>query len=184
MLRKFIRFLRHAISGSSPEKDAYPSVVLLLESPRKITKERALELAERAWGTPKHGLSIAHDTDPNSWIIRASDMLFGLRGGRSRYQPAASEPNATRQWAWNEHSAWLAVDYAEGRNTPESEWPSCYKLLFLMVLQLWDENCLGLYLPAHRVTVPNMGDLIASIRWAGRNGTPLTFLHEADESNS
>ncbi len=72
-----------------------------------------------------------------------------------------------------------AVDYAEGRNTPESEWPSCYKLLFLMVHQLWDENCLGFYLPAHQVTVPNMGDLIASIRWAGRNGTPLAFLHEA-----
>jgi hypothetical protein len=27
-----------------------------------------------------------------------------------------------------------------------------------------------------------MGDLIASIRWAGNNGTPLPFLHEAAEA--
>jgi hypothetical protein len=178
MLRSVFRFLHHVISGSSPEEDAYPSVVLLLESPREITEDDALALAERAWGSSEGELSIDHDAARGSWIIRASDVLFGLRSGRSRYEPAASEGNATRQRAWNEHNAWLAVDYAEGRNTPESEWPSCYKLLFLMVHQLWDENCLGFYLPAHQVTVPNMGDLIASIRWAGRNGTPLAFLHD------
>lgn len=184
MLRSLARFLRHVVSGSSPEEDAYPSVVLLLESPREITKDRALALAERAWGGAESGISIAHDSARGSWIIRAADMLFGLRSGQSRYQPRASEGNATRQRVWNGHSAWVAVDYAEGRNTPESEWPSCYKLLFLMVHQLWDENCLGFYLPALRITVPNMGDLIASIRWAGQNGTPLAFLHEAKERDT
>jgi hypothetical protein len=29
-----------------------------------------------------------------------------------------------------------------------------------------------------------MGDLIASIRWAGNNGTPLPFLHEAEEKQA
>jgi hypothetical protein len=96
MLGKIIRFLRHVISGSSPEEDAYPSVVLLLRSPREITKERALQLAERAWGGPGSGLSIADDMTRDSWIIGASDVLFGLRGGRSRYQPAPNERNATR----------------------------------------------------------------------------------------
>jgi hypothetical protein len=50
-----------------------------------------------------------------------------------------------------------------------------------MANQLWNENCLGLYLPVQGVTVPNMGDLISSIRWAAKNGTPLPFLHEAAE---
>jgi hypothetical protein len=67
---------------------------------------------------------------------------------------------------------------------PESEWPSCYKLLFLMANQLWNENCLGLYLPVQGVTVPNMGDLISSIRWAAKNGTPLPFLHDATEKQA
>jgi hypothetical protein len=65
---------------------------------------------------------------------------------------------------------------------PVSEWAACYKLLFLMANQLWDENCLGLYLPVQNITIPNMGDLIASIRWAGNNGTPLPFLHETAEA--
>lgn len=180
MLRKTIRFLGHVVSGSSPEEDSYPSVVLLLESPRPMTKESALRLAERAWGGLDGGISITNSARKGSWIVQVSDVLFELRTGGSRYRAQGSETNAVRQRAWNEHQAWLAIDYAEGRNTPESEWPACYKLLFLMVHQLWDENCLGFYLPAQEVTVPNMGELIASIQWAGRNGTPLAFLHESE----
>ncbi|MGB7137491.1 MAG: hypothetical protein WBD46_19540, partial [Acidobacteriaceae bacterium] len=119
-----------------------------------------------------------------SWIIQVSDVLFGLRSGRSRWREPANEPNAARRRAWEQHRAWLAVDYEEGAHTPASEWPSCYKLLFLMVLQLWDENCCGLYLPAQRVTIPNVGDLISSIRWAARNGTPLEFLQETEEKEA
>jgi hypothetical protein len=29
-----------------------------------------------------------------------------------------------------------------------------------------------------------MGDLIASIRWAAKNGTPLPFLHEPEEEKA
>ncbi|HEX4036811.1 MAG TPA: hypothetical protein VHX37_02025 [Acidobacteriaceae bacterium] len=178
MIRKAIRFLGHVISGSSPEEDSYPSVVLLLIAPRAIAKEDALLCAARAWGGIENGLSIASGTHRGSWIIQVSAVLFGLRSGRSRWPEPVSEPSAARQRVWEQHRAWLAVDYAEGAHTPETEWPSCYKLLFLMVHQLWDENCCGLYLPAQKVTVPNVGDLISSIRWAARNGTPLEFLQE------
>lgn len=180
MIRKAMRFLGHVVSGSSPEEDTYPSVVLLLESPLEMTKERALRLAERAWGGSE-GVSITGASRKGAWIIGAADILFGLRSGRSRYRAEVKESNAARQRAWNQHKAWLAVNYEEGRNTPESEWPACYKLLFLMVHQVWDDNCLGFYLPAQDVTVPNMGNLIASIQWASRNGTPLAFLHEGGE---
>lgn len=181
MIRRAFRFLGHVISGSSPDEDTSPSVVLLLTSPRLLTREDALRSAERAWSNKEEGVSIARGPQRGSWIIQVSDVLFGLRSGSSRYPENVSEANATRQRAWDQHRAWLAIDYGE-RQTPESEWPSCYKLLFLMVLQLWDENCCGFYLPAHRVTVPNVGDLISSIRWAASNGTPLTFLQETEEN--
>lgn len=184
MIRKTIRFLGHVVSGSSPEEDTYPSVVLLLESPLEMTKETALRLGQRAWGGSEPGVSITGSLKKGSWIIQASDVLFGLRSGHTRYRSEVSEVNAVRQRAWSQHRAWLAVDYAQGRSTPESQWPACYKLLFLMVHQLWDENCLGFYLPAQEVTVPNMGELIASIQWAARNGTPLPFLHQPEQQQA
>ncbi len=182
MIRHAIRFLGSVVSGSPNEEgEPCPSVVLLLESPMELTRERALELAAQAWGGTESPPSVAGRPRRGKWLVRVSDVLFGLRTGRSRYRSPGHEPNQARQRAWDRHNAWLAVDYPEGPRMPESEWPSCYKLLFLMANQLWDENCLGLYLPAQRITIPNMGDLIASIRWAGNNGTPLPFLHEPQE---
>jgi hypothetical protein len=184
MFRKALRFLGHALSGSSPEEDSYPSVVLLLLSPQALGKEDALRIASQAWDESEQGISIAEGTSRGSWIIQASDLLFGLRSGRSRWPEPVQERNAARRRAWEQHRAWLSVDYVEGSHTPPSEWPSCYKLLFLVVHQLWDENCCGFYLPAQEVTVPNVGDLISSIRWAARNGTPLTFLQETEEKDA
>lgn len=184
MLRKAIRFLGHALSGSSPEEDSYPSVVLLLASARAISQEDALRWACAVWSQSGQGLSITAGTTRGSWIVQeASGLLFGLRSGSSCWREPVHEPNAARRRAWEQHRAWLAVDYAQGAHTPESEWPSCYKLLFLMVHQLWDENCCGFYLPAQKVTVPNVGDLISSIRWAAQNGTPLPFLQETETND-
>lgn len=178
MFRKTFEFVRSVVSGSTPEERPFPSVVLLLESPRELTEEMALRYSEQAWGGNDGAPSIAGSPHKGSWLIRVSDLLFALRSARGRYVFPRPEANAVRQRAWDQHKAWVVVEYPEGPKTPESEWPSCYKLLLLMVHQLWDDNCLGLYLPAEGVTVPNMGDLISSIRWAGKNGTPLAFLHE------
>jgi hypothetical protein len=180
MIRKMIRFLGSVVSGSPNEKEELcPSLVLLLESPVALTRERTLELAAQAWGETDSKPSVARRK--GGWIVRVSDVLFGLRSARSRFHRPGAEANQARQRAWDRHRAWLAVDYPQGPKIPESEWPSCYKLLFLMANQMWDDNCLGLYLPVQDITVPNMGDLISSIRWAGNNGTPLPFLHEPSE---
>jgi hypothetical protein len=182
MIRHAIRFLGNVVSGSPNEKEEpCPSVVLLLESPVELTREKALNLAAQAWGGPESPPLIARRPRRGKWLVRVSDVLFRLRIGRTRYRGPGHEPSEARQRAWDRHRAWLAVDYPQGPKMPESEWPSCYKLLFLMANQLWDENCLGVYLPVQDVTIPNMGDLIASIRWAGNNGTPLPFLHEPQE---
>ena len=57
MLRKAIRFLGHALSGSSPEEDSYPSVVLLLASARAISQEDALRWACAVCASPGTGSS-------------------------------------------------------------------------------------------------------------------------------
>jgi hypothetical protein len=184
MIRRMFRFLGSVVSGSpNEEEEPSPSLVLLLDSPVELTRATALQLAEQAWGGTDAQTSITKRK--GRWIIRISDIPFGLQSSRSCYRSRhSSETSQVRQRPWDRHKAWIGVDYPEGLNTPESEWPSCYKLLFLMANQLWSENCLGLYLPVQDITVPNMGDLIASIRWAANNGTPLPFLHDAAEKQA
>jgi hypothetical protein len=185
MIRRALRFLGSVVTGSpDEEEDPCPSLVLLLETPVELTRESAIELAAQTWGESKSQVSIARASRKGRWLIRVSDVLFGVRSGTDRYRRPGQETSQVRQRVWERHSAWLAVDYPDGPKMPESEWPSCYKLLFPLANQLWDENCLGLYLPVQGVTVPNMGNLIESIRWAGKNGTPLPFLHEVEEKQA
>jgi hypothetical protein len=183
MIRRAVRFLGNVVTGSPIEEEVpCPSLVLLLASPVQMTHEIVVELAAQAWGGPE-GASIARGHE-GRWLIRVSEVPFLLRSGQHRYRRHGHETNQARQRVWERHKAWLAVDYPDGPKVPESAWPSFYKLLFLMANQMWNENCLGLYLPAQRVTVPNMGDLIESIRWAANNGTPLPFLHEPEEKQA
>jgi len=183
MFRSIFQFLGSVVSGSAPEEEPYPSVVLLLESPRILSPESVVQIAVQALGEAEGIPTVARRPGRGSYLLRVSDILFGLRSGRSRYPGPGPETNQVRQRAWDRHRAWLAIEYPEGPKTPESEWPACYKLLLLMANQIWDDDCLALYIPREGVTVPNMGDLISSLRWAGRNGTPLPFLHEADASH-
>lgn len=181
MFRSILRFVGNVISGSSPEADPYPSVILLLDAPREITRERAVELANQAWGSEEIQPVVVPAQRKGSWTIRVENAPFNLRVSRRRMHPPGRETNKTRQRSWDQHRAWISVDYPQGPDIPETEWPACFKLIFLMVHQLWDEHCVGLYIPTEAVTVPNIGDLIASLQWAANNGTPLPFLHQAEE---
>jgi hypothetical protein len=181
MTNRVIRFLGNVVTGSpDEEEEPCPSLVLLLESALELTRESALQLAAEAWGEPGSETAIARRK--GGWFIRVSEVPFALRSARNRYRRQGQETNQARQRVWDRHRAWVAVEYPDAPRMPVSEWAACYKLLFLMANQLWDENCLGLYLPVQNITIPNMGDLIASIRWAGNNGTPLPFLHETAEA--
>jgi hypothetical protein len=179
MIRNAMRFLGSVVSGSPNEEEPpCPSLVLLLDRPMVLTRQSALELAVRAWGDGNGIAEIVRNHGRGRWLVRTSNVLFGLRSSGRRYRRHGIEGNQVRQRAWERHHAWLEVNYPDAPRIPESEWASCYKLLFLMANHVWGENCLGIYLPVQDVTVPNMGDLIDSIRWAGKNGTPLPFLHE------
>lgn len=180
MTNRMMRFLGNVVTGSPDEEEApCPALVLLLESPVELSREAALKLAAEAWGEP--GSQVAIGRRKGGWLIRVSEIPFTLRAGSHRYRHHGQETNQARQRVWDRHRAWVAVEYPDAPRMPISEWAACYKLLFLMANQMWDDNCLGIYLPVQKVTVPNMGDLIASIRWAGNNGTPLHFLHAAEQ---
>jgi hypothetical protein len=184
MFRRAVRFLGSVVTGSPDEEERYPSLVLLLEEPIELTREAARAMAAQTWAESEKDVSILGRRRRGQWTVRVSDVWFGIRSGRGRYRRSGYETNQVRQRVWDRHQAWLEVAYPGGTKIPESEWPGCYKLLFLMANHLWSENCLGIYLPLQNVTVPNMGDLIASIRWAGNNGTPLSFLHEPMEKEA
>jgi len=185
MIRRAVRFLGSVVTGSpDEEEDPLPSLVLLLERPIDLTRGAVLELATQAWGEAEHQTTIVRGRRGGRWLVRVSDVLFGMRSRTGPFRRQGSETNEVRQRVWERHRAWLEVDYPGGPKMPESEWPACYKALFLMASHLWGENCLGLYLPVQDVTVPNMGDLISSIRWAAKNGTPLPFLHEPTEKQA
>jgi hypothetical protein len=51
-----------------------------------------------------------------------------------------------------------------------------YKVLLVFVFLGWNNNCLGVYFPGEDVTVPNFGDLAASINWGRQAGLNLNFL--------
>ncbi len=184
MIRRATRFLRNVVTGSPDEEEKHPSLVLLLEKPIELTQQATLDLAMQVWGESDTEASIRRGRQGRLWAVRVSDVVFGFRGGSGKYRRPRQESNQVRQRVWDRHRAWLEVDYPDGARIPEAEWPGCYKLLFLMANHLWDENCTGIYLPVQGVTVPNMGELIASIRWAGVNGTPLPFLHEQEEKEA
>lgn len=181
MIRRAVRFLGNVVTGSPDEEERHPCLVLLLEKPIELTREAALAMAAQAWGESDKDVSIMKGRR-GSWTVRVTDVMFGIRSASGHYRRFGHETNQVRQGVWDRHRAWLEVDYPRASKIPESEWPSCYKLLFLMANHLWSESCLGIYLPDEGVTVPNMGDLISSIRWAGNNGTPLPFLHEPKEA--
>jgi len=183
MMRRAMRFLGSVVTGSPDEdEEPCPSLVLLLDSPMELTEGAALDLATQAWGESGSEPSVSNRR--GRWHVSVSEILFVLHCGRGPYRRRGHETNQVRQRVWERQRGWIAVEYPDEPRIPESAWPACYKLLFLMANQLWDDRCLGLYLPAQGITVPNMGDLIGSIRWAGNNGTPLPFLHEPAETHA
>lgn len=74
----------------------------------------------------------------------------------------------------------MSVDLPNLRNEAlfrAGELGNMYKVLSIFVFLCWTNNCLGVYFPGEGVTVPNFGDLAASINWGRRSGLNLNFLN-------
>jgi hypothetical protein len=156
----------------------WPSIVLLLREAQLPTADKAIEMAQAAWGAAGP-VELVGVVGPHNFAIRVSPLTFALHAFGNRYDFSRLEAPLAQQKVWEEHRAWLSVDLP-GRRTAElraqGQLGSAYQSLMHFVARHWSPNCLGMYFPSERTTVPNHGDLIESVRWARRNGINLDFL--------
>jgi hypothetical protein len=157
----FARLLRMGEPG--PETDEGPiSIVLLLREPTFPTLERLQELGEKAFGRPFSGDRTAR----HSVYVRG--VLFTLANvGEHKLsflfmtKPYADDSESARRYgkslkrsdqrqAWSKHKAYIAIDYVQGRLDNDLK----YVVLARLCAQIYDENCVALYLPAESALVP------------------------------
>jgi hypothetical protein len=156
----------------------WPSIVMLLREPQLPTADEAIEMARAAWGAAGP-VELVGTVGPHNFVIRVSPLTFALHVVGERY--AMSDPTlqlAAKQ-PWDQHQAWFAVDLPGKRCAvlrKAGQLGSAYRSLMYFVSKHWTPNCLALYFPTERVTLPIQGDLIQSIRWVRQNGTNLNFL--------
>jgi hypothetical protein len=177
--------IRDLFSRDSPEEKSWPSIVMLLRHQQNWSEENLLKLADAAWGmNEKHGRvspKIINASKDGTFVFELATRIFvsihqvGQRYSFHTSGDGASDDPRTRMWA--EHNAWCAVDIPNRYDLPPKERKECYMLLMHFINKVWSKDVCGLYLPAEELQsppvmpsqIPNLGDLIASVKWSGTN---------------
>ena len=177
--------IRDLFSRDSPEEKSWPSIVMLLRHQQNWSEENLLKLADAAWGmNKKHGRvspKIINASKDGTFVFELATRIFvsihqvGQRYSFHTSGDGASDDPRTRMWA--EHNAWCAVDIPNRYDLPPKERKECYMLLMHFINKVWSKDVCGLYLPAEELQsppvmpsqIPNLGDLIASVKWSGTN---------------
>jgi hypothetical protein len=131
------------------------------------------------WGEKQPIELIAVKEDPSSFVILHANLVFAFHCTQGRYDVQRAESTAVQENAWSEHKAWFAIDLPQKRTARLREindLGACYRFLLVFASKLWTPNCPGIYFPSEQVLLPNVGDFVECIRWAGRNGLDLRFL--------
>ncbi len=177
ILRKLFRRREDTAS----EKDYWPSVVILLKEPRFPTAEEALRVGQASWGAHAQVELTGSTNNGRSYVLRTEKFFFSINYAQGPYGVEGKEHSQAQQRPWEEHAAWLSIDIPN-RKTEElreaKALSACYKLLLVFAFKMWSSNCLGVYFPCEGVTIPNLGELAASVVWARGNGVNLKFLDE------
>jgi hypothetical protein len=147
--------------GKASDERAEPpaSMVLLLREESFPRLEQLRQAAERAFGTP-------FSLDKNSRHCVYTQILFTLMRvgphtvsfmfyakpyGENSQELGMAWPVPSQRQAWAEHTAWMAIDYAKGG----IDFDSRYAVVARLCRELYDANCLGVYLPRERAFVPD-----------------------------
>ncbi|MGA2373785.1 MAG: hypothetical protein ABSG11_24285, partial [Candidatus Korobacteraceae bacterium] len=139
--------------------------------------EQLRSAGERAFGVPFSGdMSAPHCVFQKVLftLMKAGPHTLSFLNYTKPYGDRPNEfgramPTASQRQAWAEHTAWTAVDYAEGGIDLELE----YAVLAGLCAEMLDANCVGVYVPRERMFIPNDGSLlpelhrIASLRHRG-----------------
>jgi hypothetical protein len=169
------RFSRTTLKS---EVDSWPSIVFLLCQSHVHTPEEAVHMCEDAWGAA-HRIELIGIVSEGHYAIKAGPLFFAFHSVNETYRVQGLQLTQVQQQAWDQHTAWMSIDLTRSRERILREEHSlgvAYKPLIYYASRNFSPNCLALYFPAEGVTVPNLGELIGSIRWRRMNGIDLSFL--------
>ncbi len=135
--------------------------------------------AQQAWGNAGPPKMAGALREGASLVIQCGPLSYSVHCTRERYSNPGPQPMEILQNPWNDHTCWMAVDLPNLRNEAlfrARDLGMMYKTLLIFVFLSWSNNCLGVFFPGERTTVPNFGDLAASINWCRQAGLDLRFL--------
>lgn len=175
----FDRFRGKAGSNSYP-LDSWPSAVMLMAQPAFFPSEQEiLSRAEKAWGKAGSPKIVGTLREGATLLIQCDALSYSIHCARQRYSNPWSQPLEILQRPWADHTSWMAVDLPNLRNEAlfrDGSLGMMYKTILVFIFLSWSGNSLGLVFPAERATVPNLGDLAASINWCRQAGLNMSFL--------
>lgn len=171
--------MRGRLSTGRYPPDSWPSVVVLMAQPSFPSEQEIVSRAKQAWG--KAGAPSVAGTlrDGASLLIQCGPLSYSVYCSHERHGKSGRQPMEILQRPWDDHTCWMGVDLPNLRNEAlfrAGDLGMMYKTLLIFVFLAWNNNCPGVVFPGEGITVPNFGDLAASINWARRTGLNLAFL--------
>jgi len=173
--------LRGLFRTKQDNDDTPYSIVILLRSPFAMSKEGLDAAASRAYGVPYDG---SHEMycvvwDPLLTMMKAGTSLISILEAA---EPYLGDPAEVAQGfkdkrlgrAWTEHHTWVAFDLMN-RDVPKKQ---AYGVLAVLVAELLDTRCAGIYLPKeNQFTIQSDGSAAEHLRSLG--GSSPTHLKKA-----
>ena len=151
--------------------------VFLQREWQPLSDDSLLQKANAAYGKalPANGVQLLAGRTTSSRILRVENLFIAFHQVNQRYRVSAPDGSAAERMAWDDHTCWSALDLSAPKPKEEDKPQARLTLLYLTNF-VWNENITGLYIPERAVTVPNLGSVVESFRWASRNGTDLKGL--------
>ena len=169
------RSLLGKLSGSRGNTPAV-SFVLLESRFEPLPDDLLLDRAQSAYDSAKpSGVEVLADRTDASRVVRVENFYFAFHQAQQPYSRPPFESTEVIRQAWNSHVCWSSLDWASPA-LEEKDKQGARKIMLRLVELLWSANTTGLFFPDRGLTIPNMGTLGESIRWARRNGVPVHEL--------
>ena len=161
-LRQAFETLLRMEKKDRPAAEDPVSLVLLMFEPHFPTLERLRLVAGRAFGRTFSGERTSRHSVYQRGVIftianvgeHTLSFLFQTRPYRDDSEDARefekSLSRADQRKAWTEHNAFIAIDYVKGSVDVDSK----YVVLAKLCAELYDDNCMAIYLPGVNALVP------------------------------
>ncbi len=138
------------------------SIVLLFHQPRFFEAEWLRNAAEKAFGIPFTDGDDAKNfvtQDGNVTLLKVGAHILSLQAQFRRYEAAPEFANTlvpieAQRKAWEQHTAWAAIDYVSGSAAGGTDVHQEHCLLAKLCAEVIDDNCTGVYIPLRQLVLP------------------------------